>query len=110
MIEGLKMDITSDALATVLNDRATFHSRIAGQHRQRREAVGDVETDMVIEDEIGYAPMTARSVKETLSHSIATHERKAAWFTVVAKHLIPNEVYRLDADEVTRLEMVDKYL
>lgn len=101
MIDGLKIDVTSLELADQLNRRAEFHAEKIKWCARQVEALegGGLEHHAVTNDPI-----------HSLENNKRNHENRYAYFRFMAEHVIPGETYRLSESDLTRLEILSRYL
>jgi hypothetical protein len=100
MIEGIKIDMTCEELRAHVKFRVDHHVKKHNFYAQQvetlsvgREAMANISND----------PVTS------LKHSMETHKERAAFFNVLAEHLIEGEVYRLSESDLMRLELFSRY-
>jgi hypothetical protein len=100
MIEGLKIKVSSAELKSHIETRAAYHQERAvwyeGQVVNLRS--GGVRPEAVSNDP---ASSLERSAKD--------HKEKAALFSFMADHIIPNEEYILSENDLSRIELVSRY-
>ena len=99
MIEGLKIDVTSAEIRTMLEDRAQTHRKKVEEYQKK------VDTLAAMAQEAGATNSTLSAVGSKLRE----HRSHAMYFEFAASHVIPGEIYRLSDDDLTRLEVMDRY-
>lgn len=102
MIEGLKIDVPSGELIDHLKARADFHKEKRAFYTKQAQALVDGgirETPGVTNDPTGQ-----------LQNSAKSHAAREGFFRFLADHVVGGETYRLTEQDMTRLELVDKYL
>ena len=101
MIEGIKLDFTSDQLKAHVGERIVFHSQKEKWYQQQVLALrsGGVRPDSGVSND----PVTS------LERSMSDHAQKAGLFQVIADHIVSNEVYRLSESDLSRLEFISRY-
>jgi hypothetical protein len=102
MIEGLKIEITSDELRVHILARAEHHRERATFYEAQvsnLRAGGLTAERGVSNDPVG-----------SLNHSATQHRNKTAFFAFLAEHLVPGETYRLTENDLERLEIFSRYL
>jgi hypothetical protein len=103
MIEGVKIDISTDELKDHLSERASYHQEKQAFYEGQVESlkaghVGEMDKGAISNDPVSQLEGSARRHKET-----------AALFQFISDHLVPNEVYRLEERDLTRLEVLSRY-
>lgn len=101
MIEGLKIDVTRDELLEHLNARRSYH-------RERREFY-ETQTSQLVAGGIRDT-LASNDPTQSLANSAKQHGQKEGLFGFIADHLIEGETYRLTEQDLTRLEIIDRYL
>ena len=101
MIEGLKIELTTDQIWEHLKERQAHHEDRANWYRSRVE-----ELDKGLKDE----PNVTNNPVLSMRASLRQHTDRAAYFFVLSEHLIANETYRLDESDLARLEFMSRYL
>ena len=101
MITGLKLDFTVDELKAQLDERITYHQNKANWYREKVVGLrdGGIRPEAVTNDPVS-----------SLEHSGLNHQQKADFFDVIRLHLVPGETYRLDENDLARLEFISRYL
>lgn len=98
MIEGLKYDVSSEEIVAHVTERAKHHSEREAWYTAQIE---ELERGMAEPQEYtGGDPI--RNLKDSRSR----HTNKREVFEFLAKHVIPNETYRLEERELSNLEMI----
>jgi hypothetical protein len=82
VIDGLKVQMTSEELAGRLAERIRWHEQTALEYQHELEMPEDQRGD----------PETPEHI---LEHKVQQHREDAAVLTLIRDHLIPNEMYRL---------------
>src|SRR5687767_11848511 len=100
MIEGLKIDVTSEELKTHLDERAKYHRQKADWYSSQVESLrsGGLGQNRGSNDPIG-----------SLEASLAAHRDKASYFAFLAQHLIAGEAYRLSQEDLAAIEVASRY-
>ena len=100
MIEGLKIDISTAELRNHFEERAKYHRKKADWYHSQIKSLreGGVAPTRMSNDPVG-----------SLEHSASHHVTKTAYFTFMAEHLIPDEIYRLTEDDLGHIELASKY-
>ena len=97
MIDGLKLDIPSSDLAAHLQARREYHEERTSFYMTQAAALraGGV-----------VAQFQTNDPTRSLDASAEEHKRKAAFFGLMGKYLVPDETYRVTEHDLTRLELV----
>jgi len=101
MIEGLKIDLSSDELMKHLAKRADHHKERATWYQSRAK-----ELNAAIPAETN---VTGDPVQNLRQHA-ETHKRRHTFFRLLADHIIPNETYRLTEGDLANLEFYSRYI
>lgn len=100
MIEGLKLDFTSEELKQHLNKKVKYHrerSRFYGEKAQALHEGGAEAAQFS-----GGDPVRALKDKQL------DHNKRAELFEIYSSHLV-NDTYRLSDSDLTRIELVSRY-
>ena len=100
MIEGIKIDIESEELKTHLLDKVKFHQDKTVHYETQVSALEKDKADLA-----GGSNNPVSSLQE----SAKKHKAVGEFFQFMADHIVPNETYRLQADDLRRLEIVSYY-
>lgn len=101
LIEGIKFDLSRDELHKHLTERADHHR--AKAHYYEQQVKGLLEQ--------GAEDSTAtNNPVYSLRQSQKSHAERVGFFVFIADHLIPGATYRLAEHDLTRLELLGKYL
>jgi hypothetical protein len=100
MIEGLKIDVTSEELRTHLDERAKYHRQKADWYASQIEALqsGGLDRSRGSNDPL-----------DSLGNSMKAHRDKTSYFAFLAQHLITGETYRLSQDDLSAIEVASRY-
>ena len=99
MIDGLKIEMTSDELFTRLTTRIAFH----------KDGAAGLEERLRGEDHAGEAhgmdarapfQVTGDAPRHMLEHARDDHYEQAQFLELLREHLIRGEVYRLDEEDL----------
>lgn len=102
MIEGLKIDVSSAELTDHLADRASYH--------QEKRAFYTKQAKALVDGGIRENPGVSNDPTAQLQNSAKTHAEREAFFRFLAEHVVADETYRLSEQDLTRLEIVSRYL
>ena len=103
MIEGVKIDITSQELYEHLMERVSYHEEKRDFYKSQAASlkaghVGEMDKSAISNDPVA-----------SLEGSQNRHKEAAALFRFLAEHLVEDEVYRLEERDFTRLEIIKRY-
>jgi len=98
VIEGLKLDFTTDELAEHLSKRVDHHLERAEFYDKQAKALvtGGAEAQQY----------TNGDPVQSLRDSLAKHRNRAALLGVMRDHLVPGETYRLHEDDLLKIEIL----
>lgn len=100
MINGLQVELSSDELRKHLDDRVGFHTKKAFWYEDQ---IGSLSEGLKENPNMSNDPVSS------LRRSLNEHQQKAAFFSVLRDHIIPDEVYRLTEHDLGRLEFIAVY-
>lgn len=100
MIEGLWIEMKSDKLRGLFEERAKYHSGKANWYKKQADTIAT---------EVDEARQVTNNPVQSLRASEKQHQDKAAFFTVLAENVIPNETYRLSEQNCMRIELYAQY-
>lgn len=109
MIEGLKLDFASSELGDHLRRRVEHHDERAGFYVKQAEQLRAGTAKSVDEPEVRAHYSGMSDPESQLRERARSHERRAAFFTVVEKHIIIGETYRLEESDLERLEFFSTF-
>jgi len=101
MIEGLRVELSSEELRGYLEDRALHHRERRNFYLRQVEnlSAGRVEEMAVTNDPIS-----------SLKQSARTHGERSDFFEFLSDHIVPGETYRLSEQDLTRIEIIGRHL
>jgi hypothetical protein len=100
MIEGLKIDVSSEELARLLREREVHHNNRVETYATKIDALKEAGVE---ELPVSGDPLSGLQTK------VIEHQRKYALFHFLREHLIPHEIYRLTETDLARLEILSRY-
>jgi hypothetical protein len=100
MIEGFKLDFSSEELKAHLEERVAHHAQKETGYRQQAKGVHAVKGE-------DFQGQTV-DPEHALSQQANTHANKREFFKVLAEHIIPNETYRLKQEDLVLIELVSR--
>lgn len=98
MIEGIRIELTTQELKDHLLARVKYHQEKGQWYADRAQELKDHGSEGKSMD-----PASA------LRQSANTHADREAFFTFLAQHLIPEEIYRLSESDFSRLEFAARF-
>ncbi len=99
MIEGLKIDVTSEEMKKLLKDRASYHGEKAEEYGNQLKLLED-------EPSLDMSMDPRRAMREKVHH----HQQKWVFFNFLDAHVIPDEIYRLSETDLYRLELLSRWI
>lgn len=99
MIEGLKLDFSTEQLQGHLRGKISYHREKARWYASR---IADLKSGGVQQPEHG----VSNDPVQSLDRSRRSHHERAELFQVMYDHLIPNETYRLSETDLVKLELI----
>lgn len=107
MIEGIKLDISTDDLRTHLTSRSEYHATRREYYlaEYKRTTQNVIAGESEIDSDEGFATTSNYGQDRTYIQNAKQHRTKAAFFKFVAQYLIPNETYRLSESDLAKFEL-----
>lgn len=106
MIEGLKLQISSDELKKISAARAEYHAKKSDWFKSKAKEI-QPELDNFADEAANLGKYSNQgNVVENLATKSKHHEDKATLFRFMAEHVIPNETYSLSNEDLVRLEVI----
>jgi hypothetical protein len=100
MIEGLKIKVSSAEVKSHLESRANYHGERADWYASQ---VANLRAGGVHAEDVSHDPVTG------LEDRTKNHREKAALFTFMAEHVIPDEEYILAEEDLVRIELMTRH-
>jgi hypothetical protein len=97
MIEGLKVTITGLELQKLCAERSGHHSNKAQILREQLPTLDSLQV-----------PNTSNRPGDDARTKIKSHEFKAAEMCFIAAHIVPEETYVLDDNDLLKLGIADR--
>lgn len=97
MIDGLRIRMPSEELATRLDERIRWHRQCVGHYAAQLRRADSRLQDPVMPDQV-------------LEHEMREHRQQAAMLTLIREHLIPGEIYCLDEADLQFADLVPDVL
>jgi hypothetical protein len=97
VIEGLKIDMSTEQLAARLTERIRWHQETVAEY------------DRVFRESQGKGRQ--RRSRAVLAHEMREHQEQVAVLSLIREHLVPGEVYRLTECDLRFADLApDPYL
>jgi hypothetical protein len=96
MIDGLKVQMSSEELARRLEVRIQWHQQMAAEYEEELRRPEAQRDDPLMPEHM-------------IEHEMREHQEEAATLTVVRDHLIPNETYRLSEQDLRFADLVPEF-
>ena len=100
MIEGMKLDFTTEQLKKHCATRIAYHEKRAVFFADEAKRFADDAREADLVSNRGYT-----AGKGDLLARAENNKKMAAYFKIVSDHLVPGETYRLSDSELSRLEL-----
>jgi hypothetical protein len=100
MIEGIKIEMTTEELRAHVAARAEYHEQKAEWYLKQTASLAEGREEQW---------NVSNDPTQSLKRSATEHQEKSAFFHVIAEHLIPAEVYRLVQADLVQLEFFSRY-
>lgn len=102
MIDGMKLDIPGADLKEHLEMRVTHHVGRAALYAKKADEFGD---GLTVEEDAKMSSMS-NDPRTTLNAKRDHHRERAAHFTLYAKYLVPDEMYRMALTDLREVELI----
>lgn len=113
IIEGLKIQVSSEELEQHLRDRAAHHAArrefYLGQARNLDSGIHELELDEEAEA-MAFSNSGRGDPRQSMRAAAKTHEERQAFFTFLADHIVQDVTYQLTESEFLKLEYVSRYM
>lgn len=107
MINGLQVDVKSDELSKILQERMKHHEDKSHVYEVKAaelaKTIKDIEEDMTVGKVSGGTPA------ENLVAKSREHREKASYYKFMIDHVIQNDVYRLGQEDLQRLGITTRF-
>lgn len=100
MIDGLRIEMKSAEVVAHCLSRAAMHREKAETYAKRIAAVGEAMGEVAVASND-----PAFNMKGKLDH----HRKQLGFFSFIAEHVVPDDVYRLTEEDLGRLEIASRY-
>lgn len=104
LIEGLKVDISSEELKAFLLDKADYHGKKAEAYAEQAKGVKNLQ-----EEDEPESMRFSNSPSHSLRQSAESHARRFRFYAFLAQHVIPNATYRLTEQDMAFIEMYSRH-
>lgn len=102
MIEGLHVDVSSAELKEMLLGRLKYHQEKTTAYERQLADLTKIQAAFD-EEAQRMSKMSNQGPKESLESAIKRHREQSIFYRFVSEHVVPNETYRLDENDLTRL-------
>lgn len=112
MIDGIKLQLSTQELKELIVKRVEYHQK---KHDWAAQKVKEIEPELgELDDEAGRQGKYTNSLgngnpvsafKQQAKH----HGDRVTYFKFLAEHLIPNETYVLEEDDLRRIEVLSQH-
>lgn len=106
MIEGLKLDFTTAQVKEHAQARQQHHNEREKFYSDQAALLKKDADNMNVAGEKSTQNYSGGSPVEQLENNARLHKQKAQIFGVIKDHLMPNEIYRLETDDLERYEFI----
>ena len=100
-IEGLKFEISYTELRSHIQSRGEYHKEQAKFYHTQAGSLREGGLQQI--------QFVSNDPVSSLENSEKTHMERAAFFFFMAEHLVPDSVYILSEQDLTRIELISKY-
>ena len=99
MIDGFKLDFTSDQLKAHCEVKSAAHREKVARYQEQLNGLHRLQQDQ---------PGLSNDPGTALQRQLDSHVGRASFFDLLAGHIVPNETYRLGDSDLQRLELIDR--
>jgi hypothetical protein len=96
MIDGLKVQMSTEELATRLAERILWHHQLAEEYEEEFRKPEAQRDDPLMPEHM-------------IEHEMRQHQEEAATLTMLREHLVPNEIYRLTESDLRFADLVPEF-
>jgi len=107
MINGLQVDVASDELTRIMQERLKYHQDKADVFE--KNAAELMKTIKNIEEDMSTGKVSGGNPAEQLQTKAREHKEKATYYKFMLEHVIKNDTYRLGQDDLARLGITARY-
>ena len=104
MIDGFRVEVTSDEIVRHLEQRIRHHRDIAAECMARAKRLESLESSEEAEDEDDELGMMWPGYQDELQRRAARHRSREAMLTFFRDRVVTNEIYRLAERDLRSLE------
>ena len=108
MIEGLRLEIKSDELVTLLSQRVEYHSGKAAWFEKKVAELGPDLKEMDDEAEAIGKYTTAQDPVQSFRTKAKHHRDRATVFRFMVEHVVKDERYVLQESDLARIEVMGR--
>lgn len=106
MIEGIKLEIPSEEMKTLIKSRIPHHEAKAKFYDEQASKLKEIMKATDGEAVQGGNNNSLTNNTGGLESSAKTHKDKVKFFKFMHDHIIPNEQYRLQHNDLVHLEII----
>lgn len=107
MIDGLKIELPSAELKTLLEGRLKYHQQKVDAYQAQRAQLEKIEVTLG-EEARRMGKSSNASPLENVEDAIKRHQNQTVYYKFMAEHVIPNETYRLCENDLHRLGVSER--
>lgn len=104
MIDGFRVEVTSDEIVRHLEQRIRHHRDIAAECMAKAKRLESLESSEEAEDEDDELGMMWPGYQDELQRRAARHRSREAMLTFFRDRVVTNEIYRLAERDLRSLE------
>lgn len=107
MIQGLQVDVKSDELKSIIEERFKHHTERSEVYAKKAEELK--KTIAGLEEDLLVGKVSNGTASDSLETKAREHKDKATYFKFMLDHVIQNDVYRLAQEDLKRLGISTHY-
>lgn len=102
MVLGLLVDVKSDELLSIFKERLAHHQEKSKTYTEQATSLAS-QLKSIEEDLVTGKGSGGGTPVDTLNKKAREHQDNANWYDFMIKHVIQNDVYRLDQRDLQRI-------
>lgn len=109
MITGIKLQLSSTELSELAMSRVEYHGKKAEFFQSKAKEIAPAIEEFDEEAQQGGKYMSGRNnddPAQSLLSKAAHHRNRATYFKFLSQHVVPNETYILDENDLKRIEVL----
>ena len=107
MIQGLQVDVKSDELKAIIEERFKHHTDRSEVYAKKAEELK--KSIAGLEEDLAVSKVSNGSAADGLEGKSREHKDKATYYKFLLDHVIQNDVYRLGQEDLKRLGISTHY-